>query len=182
MDPDTIISTLHSSAEKAQKHEVHARNAVPSLTPYSSRYNSKDDMSKFIIPNLASFVGTYLDREADAFILENINKIISDVDEAPALMAMHVSGKLKAGLDRRPSPKEEKTGILRVVIPGSMSLDLLDRLISDIITETQTLRESDIGDLSALPPTATDKRHQCPGFDAEHWYKHGNHRAHRIVS
>ena len=39
--------------------------------------------------NLASFVGTYMDREADALIFENISKNMSDVDEYPAMMAMH---------------------------------------------------------------------------------------------
>lgn len=84
------------------------------MTPYSSRYNSKDEISKFVIPqngapadavhqmlkdeldldgrpnlNLASFVGTYMDREADALIVENISKNMADVDEYPAMMAMH---------------------------------------------------------------------------------------------
>ena len=90
------------------------RNATSSLTPYSSRYSSKEEIPKFVIPqngapaeavrqmlkdeldldgrpnlNLASFVGTYMDREADALIMENISKNMSDADEYPAMMAMH---------------------------------------------------------------------------------------------
>ena len=66
-------------------------------------------------------------------------------------------------------PGEEKTEILRVVVRESMSMDLLDRLISDLIVVTQTLMESDIGDLSALQPTATstEKRQQSLGKDAK---------------
>jgi glutamate decarboxylase len=73
-------------------------------------------------------------------------------------------------------PNEEKTEILRVVVRESMSLDLLDRLISDIIAVTQTLMESDIGDLSALQPTATstEKQYQSQGVDAKHRKKHGS--------
>ena len=59
-----------------------------------------------------------------------------------------------------------------------MSLDLLDRLISDIIAVTQTLMESDVGDLSALQPTATsmEKQHQSQGVDAKYRKKHGSRR------
>ena len=39
--------------------------------------------------NLASFVGTYMEKEADALIVENISKNMSDADEYPAMMAMH---------------------------------------------------------------------------------------------
>lgn len=39
--------------------------------------------------NLASFVGTYMDREADSLIMENISKNMSDADEYPAMMAIH---------------------------------------------------------------------------------------------
>ena len=39
--------------------------------------------------NLASFVGTYMEKEADTLIMENISKNMSDADEYPAMMAMH---------------------------------------------------------------------------------------------
>lgn len=59
-----------------------------------------------------------------------------------------------------------------------MSLDLLDRLISDIIAVTQTLMEFDGGDLTALQPTATsiEKQHQSQGVDAKHRKKHGSRK------
>ncbi len=39
--------------------------------------------------NLASFVGTYMEREAEALMAENLSKNMSDADEYPAMMAMH---------------------------------------------------------------------------------------------
>jgi len=47
-------------------------------------------------------------------------------------------------------PNEEKTEILRVVVRETMSFDLLDRLISDLVTVTQTLMENDAVDLDIL--------------------------------
>lgn len=47
-------------------------------------------------------------------------------------------------------PAEDKTEILRVVVRESMSLDLLDRLIADLISVTQTLIDHDEVDLSIL--------------------------------
>lgn len=86
--------------------------------------------------------------------------------------------KLTVDADYPLPPKEEKTEILRVVVRESMSLDLLDRLISDIIAVTQTLMECDVGDLSALQPTATstEKAHQSQGVDAQHRTRHGSRR------
>lgn len=81
------------------------------MTPYSSRYASQQEISKFKIPkegapadavfqmlkdeldldgrpnlNLASFVGTYMEREAEALMVENLSKNMSDADEYPAMM------------------------------------------------------------------------------------------------
>ena len=39
--------------------------------------------------NLASFVGTYMERDAEALMIENLSKNMSDSDEYPALMAIH---------------------------------------------------------------------------------------------
>jgi glutamate decarboxylase len=75
-------------------------------------------------------------------------------------------------------PQEEKTEILRVVVRESMSMDLLDRLISDIISVTQDLMESDAFDLSALQGAAStiEKTHASPGVDAKTRHKHGSKR------
>lgn len=91
---------------KAHKHHVHTKSAVSTMTPYSSRYASQQEISKFKIPkdgapaeavkqmlkdeldldgrpnlNLASFVGTYMEREAEALMVENLSKNMSDADE-----------------------------------------------------------------------------------------------------
>lgn len=47
-------------------------------------------------------------------------------------------------------PDEDQTEILRVVIRVSMSFDLLDRLVTDIVQVTETLMEKDEVDLSVL--------------------------------
>ncbi|KAI1851173.1 hypothetical protein JX265_013291 [Neoarthrinium moseri] len=47
-------------------------------------------------------------------------------------------------------PKEDKTEILRVVVRESMSFDILDKLISDLVSVTETLIDNDEIDLSIL--------------------------------
>lgn len=64
-------------------------------------------------------------------------------------------------------PKEDKTEILRIVVRESMSVDLLDRLISDIIAVTEQLMDADPVDLAAFAPGAThiEKTHMSMGTD-----------------
>ena len=75
-------------------------------------------------------------------------------------------------------PNEEKTEILRVVVRESMSLDLLDRLISDIVSVTEGLMNADAFDLSALQGAASsiEKKEMSVGKDAAHRHKHGSRR------
>ncbi|KAI1631275.1 pyridoxal phosphate-dependent transferase [Biscogniauxia mediterranea] len=47
-------------------------------------------------------------------------------------------------------PTEDKTEILRVVVRENMSFDILDRLISDLVSVTQTLIDNDKVDLTVL--------------------------------
>ncbi|KAI0453393.1 glutamate decarboxylase [Xylaria acuta] len=49
-------------------------------------------------------------------------------------------------------PNENQIEILRIVVRESMSLDLLDRLISDLVSVTQTLIEKGDADASVLQP------------------------------
>ncbi|SMY23245.1 unnamed protein product [Zymoseptoria tritici ST99CH_1A5] len=111
VDPDELMAQLHKSP-----HRQHGRgsSAVSHITPYSSRYNAQSELSKFKIPhdgapadavhqmlkdeldldgrpnlNLASFVGTYMEREAEQLMVENLSKNMSDADEYPAMMQMH---------------------------------------------------------------------------------------------
>jgi glutamate decarboxylase len=85
-------------------------------------------------------------------------------------------------------PNEEKTEILRVVVRESMSLDLLDRLIADICSVTETLMSSDKIDLQAWQPDVLSSRsiekvHASLGHTAQHKHKakrpmeEGVHRA-----
>ena len=72
-------------------------------------------------------------------------------------------------------PEEEKTEILRVVVRESMSLDLLDRLITDIISVTEGLMKSNPIDLTMFmsgPNTSpgVEKKLQSKGLD--HKEKH----------
>ena len=85
VDPDELIAQFHDHPHTA--HRAKSRGAVSHLTPYSSRYNAQTELSKFKIPqqgapadavhamlkdeldldgrpnlNLASFVGTYMER------------------------------------------------------------------------------------------------------------------------
>ncbi|MCJ1476150.1 hypothetical protein MMC13_004815 [Lambiella insularis] len=114
VDPDEIIKTIHDNPRESHKRHLHTRGAITQNTPYSSRYSTQQEISKFKIPrdgapadavhqmlkdeldldgkpnlNLASFVGTYMEREADALMMENISKNMSDADEYPAMMDMH---------------------------------------------------------------------------------------------
>ena len=67
---------------------------------------------------------------------------------------------------------------MRIVVRESMALDLLDRLISDIIAVTEALIECEISDLSALQPAATsiEKHYQSQGVDAKHRKNYGSKR------
>ncbi|TAQ88266.1 hypothetical protein B7494_g3442 [Chlorociboria aeruginascens] len=115
IDPDALIDSLHSMhmSESGAKH-VHTKGGTSHITPYSTRYASQQEISKFKIPhngapadavhqmlkdeldldgrpnlNLASFVGTYQDKESEQLMIENLAKNMSDADEYPAMMQMH---------------------------------------------------------------------------------------------
>ncbi|EEA22720.1 glutamate decarboxylase, putative [Talaromyces marneffei ATCC 18224] len=114
VDPDELIKALRDGTHDSLKSNIHTENAFASSTPYSTRYASKEAIPKFRMPiegtpadaaaqmlrdeldldgrpnlNLASFVGTYMERQANALMAENLSKNLSDADEYPALMAMH---------------------------------------------------------------------------------------------
>ncbi|KAF1963029.1 glutamate decarboxylase [Byssothecium circinans] len=112
VDPDELMKSLQDHpVHKSGGH--HGNRAVSHTTPYSSRYGSSTEISKFKIPhdgapadvvhqllkdeldldgrpqlNLASFVGTYMEREAEQLMIENLSKNLSDADEYPAMMDM----------------------------------------------------------------------------------------------
>ncbi|PSN69047.1 glutamate decarboxylase [Corynespora cassiicola Philippines] len=112
VDPDELVETLRD--HPVHKAGRHSSRAVSHTTPYSTRYASATELSKFRIPhdgapaetvhqllkdeldldgrpslNLASFVGTYMEKEAEQLMVENLSKNMSDADEYPAMMDMH---------------------------------------------------------------------------------------------
>ncbi|PQE32805.1 glutamate decarboxylase protein [Rutstroemia sp. NJR-2017a WRK4] len=115
VDPDDIVHQLHDLHMKdAGRRHVHSNGGTSHITPYSTRYAAKQEISKFKIPhdgapadavhqllkdeldldgrpnlNLASFVGTYMESHAEQLMFENISKNMSDADEYPAMMQMH---------------------------------------------------------------------------------------------
>lgn len=114
VDPDILLKTLHDRGTPHTRAHKGTSPHVNQNTPYSSRYASKTELSKFRIPqdgapadavhqmikdeldldgkpnlNLASFVGTYMEDQADRLIIENISKNMSDADEYPAMMDIH---------------------------------------------------------------------------------------------
>lgn len=70
-------------------------------------------------------------------------------------------------------PNEEKTEILRVVVRWSMSMDLLQRLIADIIATTQTMIQADTADANVATPEycTPEKAHTTTGHSAKNRHK-----------
>lgn len=112
VDPDELLQSL--SLRTHRRHGHGEKSGISAATPYSTRYNAQTELSKFKIPaegapadavhqmlkdeldldgrpnlNLASFVGTYMEREAEQLMIENLSKNMSDADEYPAMMQMH---------------------------------------------------------------------------------------------
>lgn len=74
-------------------------------------------------------------------------------------------------------PNEDKTEILRVVVRESMSLDLLHRLIADIVGIAEQLMNTDLADLSAWQPNASnsiEKQHSSRGLPHHQRHKATN--------
>lgn len=51
VNPDEIIKTLHDHPHDAHKKHIHSSRAVSQTTPYSSRYATQQEISKFKIPH-----------------------------------------------------------------------------------------------------------------------------------
>lgn len=70
-------------------------------------------------------------------------------------------------------PNEEKIEILRVVVRESLSLDMIDRLVTDIISVTEILMKSDTMDLATWQPSgaSVEKKHSSHGLEAKDKHK-----------
>ncbi|KAF2131139.1 glutamate decarboxylase [Dothidotthia symphoricarpi CBS 119687] len=115
IDPEELLKTLQDHPVHKAGGHAHANRAISHSTPYSSRYAASAELSKFKIPsdgapadvvhqlikdeldldgrpnlNLASFVGTYMEKEAEQLMIENLSKNMSDADEYPAMMDIHM--------------------------------------------------------------------------------------------
>lgn len=111
IDTDELVQKLHDSPHGTRGK--HTSSALRNQTPYSTNYNAARELPKHRIPkdgapadavhqmlkdeldldgrpnlNLASFVGTYMEKEAEALMVENLSKNMSDADEYPAMMDM----------------------------------------------------------------------------------------------
>ncbi|KMP09364.1 glutamate decarboxylase [Coccidioides immitis RMSCC 2394] len=114
VNPEEVIEQLRNDPEESHRQHVFTLNAVATRTAYSTRYASSEEIPKFRIPqlgasaeavyrllrdeldldgipnlNMASFVGTFMEREAQQLLVENIGKNLADADEYPALMDLH---------------------------------------------------------------------------------------------
>ncbi|KAL1960484.1 hypothetical protein VTO42DRAFT_7783 [Malbranchea cinnamomea] len=117
IDPDAVIKELRNpptNPEERKYDNIFTHGAIESKTPYSTRYASREEIPKFKIPeigapaeavarmlrdeldldgipnlNMASFVDTYMDKEAKELLVDNISKNLADADEYPALMTLH---------------------------------------------------------------------------------------------
>ncbi|ORY87112.1 putative glutamate decarboxylase [Protomyces lactucae-debilis] len=109
VDADEVLKVARGN--RAQQVLAESNNVLS--TPYSGRYEAFEDLPKWKIPqgsspaaacyqlihdeldfdgrtnlNLASFVHTYMEPEADKLMVENIAKNLSDMDEYPAMLDM----------------------------------------------------------------------------------------------
>lgn len=89
-------------------------------------------------------------------------------------------------LDYPLPPTAQATEILRVVVRESMSLDLLNRLITDLFAVTQQVMTTDAVDVAAFQPSGIntlEEEHSITGFDhkknrkARRPMSHGVHRS-----
>jgi len=104
---DNIPAAVGIAAVKEQAETAH-------LTPYTSPYTSQSGIPKYKIPddgapadtvyqmlkdeldldgqpnlNVASFVSTYMEKNAEQLMADNMAKNLADADEYPALMQIH---------------------------------------------------------------------------------------------
>ncbi|KAL7267449.1 glutamate decarboxylase gad1 [Rhizina undulata] len=113
VDPDELLASLRQHPDKHTR--THLSKRVTHHYTYGSRYASSSvAIPKFLIPyqginaiavyqlikdeldldvrlnlNLASFVNTFMESQADQLMLENVSKNLTDANEHLALMAMH---------------------------------------------------------------------------------------------
>ncbi|KAI5293634.1 hypothetical protein KEM52_005364 [Ascosphaera acerosa] len=114
VDADKILKQVNEVTQDSSKSERLAyEKSLTSRPPFASRYAAKEEIPRFQLPeagvedvaahelitselkldgipalNLASFVDTWMEREADRLMQENLAKNLADADEYPSLMAI----------------------------------------------------------------------------------------------
>lgn len=94
VDPDELIQTLQDRPALSHKHHIHTRNALSSITPYSSRYSSQQEISKFKIPQdgaPADAVHQMLKDELDLDGRPNLNLARSSIAQLLGMMEAQCS-------------------------------------------------------------------------------------------
>ncbi|KAI0204165.1 glutamate decarboxylase [Astrocystis sublimbata] len=114
IDPEELVGRLHDAHLTEGGKKLRQLTTTSHLTPYGSRYASQIEVPKYSLPeegaeadtvyqlirdeldldgrpnlNLASFVGTYIEPNAEKLMIDNLSKNLADNDEYPAMMAIH---------------------------------------------------------------------------------------------
>ncbi|KAI1092813.1 glutamate decarboxylase [Rostrohypoxylon terebratum] len=114
IDPEELVERLHDAHLTENGRQLRQKMTTSHLTPYGTKYASETDVPKYQIPkegapadtayqlirdeldldgkpnlNLASFVGTYMEPNANQLMMENLSKNLADNDEYPAMMSLH---------------------------------------------------------------------------------------------
>ncbi|KAI1442754.1 glutamate decarboxylase [Annulohypoxylon stygium] len=114
IDPEELVERLHDAHLAENGRHLRQKMTTSHLTPYGTKYASETDVPKYRIPkegapadtayqlirdeldldgkpnlNLASFVGTYMEPNANQLMTENLSKNLADNDEYPAMMSLH---------------------------------------------------------------------------------------------
>ncbi|KAI2467857.1 glutamate decarboxylase [Annulohypoxylon bovei var. microspora] len=114
IDPEELVGRLHDAHLTENGRQLRQKMTTSHLTPYGTKYASETDVPKYQIPkegapadtayqlirdeldldgkpnlNLASFVGTYMEPNANQLMTENLSKNLADNDEYPAMMSLH---------------------------------------------------------------------------------------------
>ncbi|KAI0138156.1 glutamate decarboxylase [Hypoxylon sp. NC0597] len=114
INPEELVEHLHDADLTENGRQLRQTMTTSHLTPYSTKYASETEVSKYEIPkegapadsvyqllrdeldldgkpnlNLASFVGTYMEPNATQLMVENLSKNLADNDEYPAMMTLH---------------------------------------------------------------------------------------------
>ncbi|KAI8632828.1 glutamate decarboxylase [Xylariaceae sp. FL1651] len=114
VDPEELVARLHDAHLTEGGQELRKLMTTSHLTPYNTKYASEANVPKYELPkegapadtvyqlvrdeldldgrpnlNLASFVSTYMEPNANQLMTENLNKNLADHDEYPAMVAIH---------------------------------------------------------------------------------------------